>query len=309
MTAAVALTTPVALHQAPSKQAVAGEVQKMAGVLWDEVLNEMTQDSGMSDATLGTGGSDFQNMFMWNIAQNDFGKYDSQLVDAALRQFGVSGAPSTSTETVSGDTPNEPVQQILAQAVTSTTGPDTETPIYASALSGSDQVVGDIIAKAKSFAKTVWPQIQAAAAQLNIPPIGMLAQAALETGWGAATPGNNLFGVKAAAGQASETLATNEDVNGVMTQENAPFRTYSSIGASISDYAQHILSRFQGVLGQNTISGFANALQSSGYATDANYASKIIGITQSPMMAEILQSLGADTQTASASPQSTTQSN
>jgi flagellar protein FlgJ len=34
-------------------------------------------------------------------------------------------------------------------------------------------------------------------------------------------------------------------------------------------------------------------LQSGGYATDSNYASKIIMISQSPMMEQMLQSVGA----------------
>jgi flagellar protein FlgJ len=48
-------------------------------------------------------------------------------------------------------------------------------------------------------------------------------------------------------------------------------------------------------MGQSSVAGFARALQAEGYATDNQYAAKIIGIAQSPMMSGVLQALGADT--------------
>jgi flagellar protein FlgJ len=60
----------------------------------------------------------------------------------------------------------------------------------------------------------------------------------------------------------------------------------------VSDYIRLIQSNFQTVIGQGTVAGFAQALQSGGYATDSGYASKIITIAQSPMMAQMLQSVG-----------------
>ncbi len=35
---------------------------------------------------------DFQSMFLWNVAQNDFGKYDCRLIDAAMHQIGGAAA-------------------------------------------------------------------------------------------------------------------------------------------------------------------------------------------------------------------------
>lgn len=291
----------LSLHgHAPSRQAMTAQVQKMTGMLWDEMLNELNK-TGMSDDALGTGGADFQNMFMWNIAQNDFGRYDSQLVDAALKQLGNGGAAAQTDGTVPPILP-PPVLQALQPAGGSDVGP-AEAPIYASSAAGVENsaAVGAFIDKAKSFAKTVWPQIQSAAQQLGVPAVAVLAQAALETGWGGAAPGNNLFGVKAADGQPSTMRATTEMIDGVLTPQSAAFRDYASPADSIADYVHHILSGFHGVVGQGTISGFANALQASGYATDGNYAAKIIGITQSPMMTQILQTLGAGAQTVAAS--------
>ena len=96
----------------------------------------------------------------------------------------------------------------------------------------------------------------------------MLAQSALETGWGNAAPGNNLFGIKAVDGEAGTSRATHEVVDGVMTPQTASFRNYPSTAASVSDYVGQIQAGFQGAVGQSTVSGFAQALQQAGYATD-----------------------------------------
>ena len=57
-------------------------------------------------------------------------------------------------------------------------------------------------------------------------------------------------------------------------------------------------------MGQSTVAGFAGALQQSGYATDTNYAAKIVNIAQSPLMAQVLQAVGGTTQGAGDAPQS-----
>jgi flagellar protein FlgJ len=133
-----------------------------------------------------------------------------------------------------------------------------------------------------------------AASVLGVPPVGLLAQAALETGWGSAVPGNNLFGIKAGAGQASSVRATHEMVDGVLVPESTSFRDYGSPLACVSDYVRLIQANFPKVLGQSSVTNFANALQAGGFATDSNYASKIIMISQSPLMGQMLQAVGSD---------------
>jgi flagellar protein FlgJ len=127
----------------------------------------------------------------------------------------------------------------------------------------------------------------------------VLAQTALETGWGAASPGNNLFGVKASGGESGSMRATHEVVDGVLTPQTSSFRNYSSLASSVSDYVGLIQSGFGAAAGQSTVAGFAQALQAGGYATDTNYASKIVNIAQSPLMAQVLQAIGGAPSTAS----------
>jgi flagellar protein FlgJ len=268
------------LNSVTPKPELSAAVKHMAGMLWYEMLSELNK-SGMSADTLGTGGDNFQSMFMWNVAQNDFGKYDTALAAAAAHQVGGGGDVAPRTLPMPPDLP------MLPEAPAITAAP-------AALAMAPDQLAqaGDLLSQAKSFAKAIWPQIKAAARQLGVPPVALLAQSALETGWGAAAPGHNLFGIKAVDGESGTSRATHEMVDGVLVPQTAAFRDYSSLAASISDYVGQIQSGFQGALGQSTVAGFAGALQQSGYATDTNYAAKIVSISQSPLMAQVLQAVG-----------------
>ncbi len=278
------------LHGTVTKPAMAATVQHMAGMLWYEMLSAMNQN-GMDPNALGTGGGDFQSMFMWNLAQNDFGKYDSSLLKATLQQIGGSPAASPAPATQTPPTPLMPVSDtnpiippaapIMVQSLPALLAPSANLP-------------GNLLSVAKNFAKSVWPQITQAALSLGVPPVAVLAQTALETGWGTAVPGNNLFGIKAVDGEAGTQRATHEMVDGVLTAQTASFRDYNSTQDSVADYTGLIQSGYQGALGQNTVQGFATALQQGGYATDANYAAKIVNIANSPLMAQILQAIGGN---------------
>ena len=278
------MVMPVTTQAAPAEKMQA-TVQHMAGMLWYQMLDAMNAN-GMSADTLGTGGDNFQSMFLWNLAQNDFGKYDSGLIAAATRQMG--GSVATATDAAAPEIAT-PLAQILPSSTpVQVTGLDAAPEIEATAVAAS----GDLVSQAKSFAKTIWPQVTAAAQVLGVPAVAVLAQTALETGWGVAAPGNNLFGVKAVDGQAGSARATHEVVDGVLTPQTANFRDYNSPADAMSDYIGLIQSGYQNATGQSTVAGFAQALQAGGYATDQNYAAKIVNIAQSPLMAQVLQAIG-----------------
>jgi flagellar protein FlgJ len=282
------VTTQAAVADRPG---MAATVQHMTGMLWDQMLEAMNAN-GLSPDTLGTGGDNFQSMFLWNLAQNDFGKYDTGLIAAATRQMGGATASAASTPEVS-----TPLAQILPSSTPVQVAGTEELP--ATSATAAAAVSGDLASQAKSFAKTIWPQVTAAAQVLGVPAVALLAQTALETGWGVAAPGNNLFGVKAVDGQAGSTRATHELVDGVLTPQTANFRDYDSTADAMSDYVGLIQSGYQNATGQNTVAGFAQALQSGGYATDQNYAAKIVNIAQSPLMAQVLQAIGGSSPQAS----------
>lgn len=158
-------------------------------------------------------------------------------------------------------------------------------------------------ASPRDFVKHIYPLAQKTAKKLGVDPKLLVAQTALETGWGkymvAKADGSssfNLFNIKADhrwQGAAAQ-VQTLEYRNGKPQQERWPFRAYSSLEESMQDYLDflHANPRYQQAL-KNTSSpqAFATSLQQAGYATDPNYAKKILNIMESPRLAEAMQGL------------------
>ncbi|MET0288912.1 MAG: flagellar assembly peptidoglycan hydrolase FlgJ [Pseudoxanthomonas sp.] len=156
------------------------------------------------------------------------------------------------------------------------------------------------------FVAKIWDHAQVAARELGVDAKALVAQAALETGWGrrmissSAGNANNLFGIKATGWSGkSATVSTTEYYNGVKTTEQAAFRAYNSPAESFADYVRMIKNnpRYQQALQSGgDVRKFASALQQAGYATDPNYASKISAIANGKTLGD---ALGAISQVAS----------
>lgn len=153
------------------------------------------------------------------------------------------------------------------------------------------------------FAADIWPHVQRVARALNVAPEGVLAQAALETGWGQhvmprsdGSSSHNLFGIKAGGDWfgGSVVRKTIEFADGVAQQVNARFRAYEGLKETFDDYARFIQEspRYSGVVesGSNP-ADFAEALQSAGYATDPQYAEKIRRIAVGETLRDALSAL------------------
>jgi flagellar protein FlgJ len=147
------------------------------------------------------------------------------------------------------------------------------------------------LAKSKAdFVRTMWPHAQRAASQLGVDPNALVAQAALETGWGRSVPSQsggsssfNLFGIKAGSNWegATTNVPTLEFEEGVAVRRVERFRAYDSPADSFSDYAKLIGSnpRYENARGAGgDVATFASALQDGGYATDPNYAQKVVAV-------------------------------
>jgi flagellar protein FlgJ len=143
--------------------------------------------------------------------------------------------------------------------------------------------------RARAFVDKVWPQAVEASKATGIPARFLVAQAALETGWGKhelknadGTPSYNLFNIKAGRSWSGATVntSTTEHRNGQATAESARFRAYGSYEESFRDYARLIGSnpRYAAVVGQTDATRFARGLQAAGYATDPLYADKLARI-------------------------------
>lgn len=145
----------------------------------------------------------------------------------------------------------------------------------------------------EGFVASIWPHAQGAARELGVDPRALVAQAALETGWGRrqikhgdGSSAHNLFGIKATGWNGAQARAgTHEYVDGVRRNETASFRAYGSPAESFADYVRLLKSnpRYQKALQAGTsVAGFARGLQQAGYATDPSYASKIAAIAGGP---------------------------
>lgn len=119
----------------------------------------------------------------------------------------------------------------------------------------------------------------------GIPASITIAQAALESAWGEsglAKSGNNLFGIKADSRWRGETLTLNtrEFIKGQWVVVPAKWRKYGSWQSSIDDHAAFLKlnPRYKPCFLCTTAQAFAHALTQAGYATDPDYANKLIAL-------------------------------
>jgi peptidoglycan hydrolase FlgJ len=162
----------------------------------------------------------------------------------------------------------------------------------ASATSGR----GAALADAQSFAEELAPAIEHAAAKLGVSPRILLAQAALETGWGHSVVGNNVFGVKAGASWPGTTVTatTHEMTGGHLVAHAGTFRAYANVGQAVDDYAALVSasSRYRAAMGSGEdAAAYAHALAAGGYASDRDYAAKLVAVANSPKMSYAIASL------------------
>lgn len=143
------------------------------------------------------------------------------------------------------------------------------------------------------FIQKLMPAAKQAAQKLGLEPLALLAQAALETGWGQRTfktaEGNNsfnFFGIKAHNSWQGDVAVvdTLEYRQGVAQKEKAKFRAYESPEQSLGDYVDFIKSnpRYQQAVAMaDNPKAYFQQLQAAGYATDPNYAQKILSVFNS----------------------------
>ena len=125
--------------------------------------------------------------------------------------------------------------------------------------------------------------------KIGVPFQVIIAQAALETGWGQkiikdenGSSSNNLFNIKADNRWAGDKVIkdTLEFEKGAMIKKSEPFRMYESLSDSVNDYIKFLSTgeRYQEALQDSgNVEHFLQGLQKAGYATDPQYADKILG--------------------------------
>jgi len=156
-----------------------------------------------------------------------------------------------------------------------------------------------------NFIADIWPHARKAANTLGVSPALLVAQSALETGWGKHTikfedgrSSHNLFGIKAGSqwGGSVLTRPSLEYSDGVLSSEVARFRAYGSASESLADYVHFIQSnpRYRNAIDlAGNDRAYIAEIQRAGYATDPQYADKVMEILNSEMLQRSLASQGS----------------
>jgi len=190
--------------------------------------------------------------------------------------------------------PPEPVSptQTTSSALQQTSG--------ASSLKPKAEASKDPPKTPEEFVAQVWPAAQKAAAELGVDPAVLVAQSAVESGWGRSVArlssgesSHNLFGIKADSRWEGKrvTVSTLEYESGVMARRQDPFRAYDSFEESFQDYSSFLRSnpRYRNALMQaGDPDAFLRGLQAAGYATDPAYAKKVSSVLHGKSLRDAL---------------------
>ncbi|CAK1698067.1 Peptidoglycan hydrolase FlgJ [Vibrio crassostreae] len=141
----------------------------------------------------------------------------------------------------------------------------------------------------ESFVTSMKPYAEKAASALGVDSSLLLAQAALETGWGSKMVknslgnSNNLFNIKADRSWKGDKVATQtlEFHGKTAVKESASFRSYSNFEDSFNDYVKFLNEnpRYETALQhQGNLENFIKGIHQAGYATDPNYADKVLRV-------------------------------
>jgi flagellum-specific peptidoglycan hydrolase FlgJ len=126
------------------------------------------------------------------------------------------------------------------------------------------------------------------AKELGVSPEAIVGQVALESGWGRAAIGHNVCGIKADSSWKGPRLlqrTAEQRPDGSVYYIDAWFRDYPSFKACLDDRLEVLKRnpafRAAGVFDAHTDLGYFEALKRGGYATDVDYASKLVAMAMS----------------------------
>jgi len=259
--------------------------EKFEGILVSRLMHEMQSARFGPDGLGGPGGSVYRGMLDTQFSNSIASRDPFGIARLLVEQLG-GARPSPQASR-----PAPVVHAPAARAAGSTPAAAEVTP-----------PTGEL-ARARQFAGRVMPLLVPAAKRLGTTPRSLLAQAALETGWGRHQPrtphggdSHNVFGVKAGSAWQgdSASASTREHGSAGWHRTNADFRVYHDLHAAVQDFvhvAEKLVSglRGKGVAGAR---GWGELMQRSGYSTDPGYASKLSAVAHGPLMRAVLGALG-----------------
>ncbi|MDP9142192.1 MAG: flagellar assembly peptidoglycan hydrolase FlgJ [Pseudomonadota bacterium] len=311
--------------RAQTPEALRKTAQQFEALMTQQMLKSMRAAS-LGDDVMGGGQTEFyQDMFDQQMAVHLSSGRGLGVADLLVRQLQARQSTAGTVEPTQAGTLNPLPQRggmvgvvnAADSAVTAAHGVAAQAKALtsggAAAVQMNDRVAGSSASgserasarprSAAEFVAAVRPHAEAAAAELGVPARVLIAQAALETGWGRkaikrddGASSFNLFGIKADRRWNGPEVnrTTTEYANGVAQSEQAKFRTYASAGESFADYVRFIKSnpRYAEALRHGgDESRYVAGLQKAGYATDPAYAQKILRVAHSPTMNAALNAL------------------
>ena len=273
-------SSPQAIH------AVAQQVDALFLQMMLKSMRDASADAGEADSNeMGM----YQDMFDKQVALNLSQHQGLGLGSLLTRQLSAAAA-------LPPGTPQEARPSAPAAPANSNTGraarPDASAP------------AATMLQTASEFVRQVLPTISRAAERLGVNPLGMLAQAALETGWGKrmartaeGTPSLNMFGIKAGDSWDGARASANtvEFSGGLATQRHTVFRAYASIEDSVGDFANLLKGspRYRdAVAAGGDAQAYVNSIGRSGYATDPEYGNKLNDILNGSTLRMALNASG-----------------
>lgn len=234
----------------------------------------------------------YQDMFDKQISLNLAG-HKLGLAEVLKQQLSKT-IPSSTTEKLAQ--PHEKILPLSIQLMQSTksNSPESDSKIEQQVgQQNLNKTDGSTFESKAEFVKTLWQEAKKASQMLGVNPAVLIAQAALETDWGRKVIQHhdgkssfNLFNIKAGKNWDKETVAvkTLEYKNGIVGKERASFRSYDSFADSFEDYVNLLVGQDRynkAIESASNPRKYLEALQSGGYATDPNYAKKILNIMES----------------------------
>ncbi|EPZ8122878.1 flagellar assembly peptidoglycan hydrolase FlgJ [Yersinia enterocolitica] len=265
-----------------SQEGIKEAAKQMEGMFIQMMLKSM-RDASFKDGLMHSQASDmFTSMYDQQLSQNIADQSKMGFADMMIKQM---GGETTAVQSIPGTAPapySLNMGLIKRQHIAPMAAPKNERETVA---------FTDRTEKNTHFISRMLGPAIAAAKKSGIPHQLIIAQAALESGWGnkeiATTngkPSHNIFGIKATPDWKGATteITTTEYINGSAQKVKAVFRVYPSYSEALSDYTSLLMNnpRYQNVAQSPSPEHAAHALQSGGYATDPSYAKKLISIIQ-----------------------------
>jgi flagellar protein FlgJ len=272
-----------ALKNAPSSPAAIRAVSQQVEALFLQMMLKSMRDASAGDGEDSNETGMYQDMFDKQVALTLSKRQDLGIARLFERQL---SGKAAQTEPAAPAGPAAP----LALPKTGLAAPESHPDGHSGAEQASESTTAQ---HAAQFVSAVLPTIRRAAQSLGVNPLGLLAQAALETGWGKrmartvdGSPSLNMFGIKAGEGWtgARAVADTVEFSGGVATQRRTAFRAYGSIEESVSDFAKLLGNspRYRdAVAAGGSAQAYIHSIARSGYATDPEYGNKLNQILNS----------------------------